>query len=254
MTDPAPTVLLVEDDPQIRRFLRVTLPAHGIRLLEAATGADGLTQARTRTPEAVLLDLGLPDLDGIQFIRKLREWSPIPIIVLSARGLERDKVGALDAGAEDYLTKPFGVEELLARLRVALRRRAKVSDAAGGVFTTGDLSVDLAGHVVRLRGREVRLTPTEFKLLGALVRNTGKVVTHRQLLIEVWGPGAAANTHYLRVQMHGLRHKLEPTPARPRHLVTEPGVGYRFREEEWSRSRAGRRTRATVSPAGGLPA
>ncbi len=234
MTEPGPQVLLVEDDPQIRRFLRATLPAHGFRLLEATTGADGLSQAATRTPEAVLLDLGLPDLDGIQFIRKLREWSSIPVIVLSARGLERDKVGALDAGADDYLTKPFGVEELLARLRVALRHRT----AAGGggsanpVFTTGELSVDLAGHIVRLGGREVRLTPTEFKLLAALIRNTGKVVTHRQLLIEVWGPGAAANTHYLRVQMHGLRHKLEPTPARPRHLVTEPGVGYRFREAE----------------------
>jgi len=234
VSDPAPAVLLVEDDPQIRRFLRATLPAHGFRLLEAATGGDGLAQAGTRTPEVILLDLGLPDLDGIEFIERLREWSSIPIIVLSARGLERDKVAALDAGADDYLTKPFGTEELLARLRVALRHRAAggPGSAAGAVFTTGELRVDLAGHIVRLGDREVRLTPTEFKLLAVLVRHAGKVVTHRQLLIEVWGPGAAANTHYLRVQMHGLRHKLEATPARPRFLITEPGVGYRLRGED----------------------
>jgi two-component system KDP operon response regulator KdpE len=228
-----PTVLLVEDDPQIRRFLRATLPAHDIGLLEAATGADGLTQAATRTPEVILLDLGLPDLEGLEFIRRLREWSAVPIIVISARGLERDKVAALDAGADDYLTKPFGVEELLARLRVALRHRAAAGPASTAApFTTGDLSVDVAGHLVRVGGREVRLTPTEFKLLAVLVRHAGKVVTHRQLLIEVWGPGSAGNTHYLRVQMHGLRHKLEATPARPRYLTTEPGVGYRLREED----------------------
>jgi two-component system KDP operon response regulator KdpE len=233
VSDAAPAVLLVEDDPQIRRFLRATLPSHGVRLLEAATGADGLAQAATRTPEVVLLDLGLPDIEGIDFIQRLREWSSIPIIVLSARGLERDKVAALDAGADDYLTKPFGVEELLARLRVALRHRARAGsgEAASAVFTTGDLSVDLAGHIVRVAGRETRLTPTEFKLLAVLVRHAGKVVTHRQLLVEVWGPGSAGNTHYLRVQMHGLRHKLEAAPARPRYLITEPGVGYRLREE-----------------------
>jgi two-component system KDP operon response regulator KdpE len=233
MTDPGAVVLVVEDDPQIRRFLRPTLPAHGYRLLEAATGSDGLTQAATRSPDVVLLDLGLPDLDGLEFIRRLREWSTMPIIVLSARGLERDKVAALDAGADDYLTKPFGVEELLARLRVALRHRATVGagGAVSAVFTSGDLSIDLAGHIVRLGGREVRLTPTEFRLLAMLVRHAGKVVTHRHLLVEVWGPGSAENTHYLRVQMHGLRHKLEETPARPRYLITEPGVGYRLREE-----------------------
>jgi two-component system KDP operon response regulator KdpE len=229
MTDAGPMVLLVEDDPQIRRFLRAALPAHGIRLLETGTGADGLTQAATRTPDAILLDLGLPDLEGIEFIRRLREWSRVPIVVLSARGLERDKVSALDAGADDYLTKPFGVDELLARLRVALRHRDAAGPGEGSVFASGELTVDLAGHIVRLAGREVRLTPTEFKLLAALVRHAGKVVTHRQLLVEVWGPGAAENTHYLRVQMHGLRHKLEATPARPQYLVTEPGVGYRFR-------------------------
>ncbi len=234
MSGPAPTVLLVEDDPQIRRYLRATLPAHSIRLFEAGTGGDGLAQAATRTPDVVLLDLGLPDLDGIEFIKRLREWSSIPIIVLSARGLERDKVAALDAGADDYLTKPFGVEELLARLRVALRHKATAGagTAALAEFTAGDLSVDLAGHIVRVVGREVRLTPTEFKLLAVLVRHAGKVVTHRQLLVEVWGPGSAGNTHYLRVQMHGLRHKLEDIPARPRYLITEPGVGYRLREED----------------------
>jgi two-component system KDP operon response regulator KdpE len=231
MNEPARTALVVEDDPQIRRFLRAILPAHGFHLLEAATGEEGLVQAGTRTPDVVLLDLGLPDLDGLEFIGRLREWSRIPIIVLSARGLERDKVAALDAGADDYLTKPFGVEELLARLRVALRHRSEAPGGAGSVFATGELQVDLAAHIVRLGEREVRLTPTEFKLLAVLVHHAGKVVTHRQLLVEVWGPGSAGNTHYLRVQMHGLRHKLETTPARPRYLLTEPGVGYRLRED-----------------------
>jgi len=225
-----PSVLLVEDDPQIRRFIRATLPSHGLQLIEAATGREALSQAAVRTPDVVLLDLGLPDLDGLEVIRRLREWSAIPIIVLSARGLERDKVTALDAGADDYLTKPFGVDELLARLRVALRHRA-ASGSGATTFATGDLSVDLAGRIVRLAAREIRLTPTEFKLLAVLVRHAGKVVTHRQLLVEVWGPGSAGNTHYLRVQMHGLRHKLEAIPARPRYLITEPGVGYRLRDE-----------------------
>jgi two-component system KDP operon response regulator KdpE len=231
LSAPGPAVLLVEDDPQIRRFLRATLPSHGLVLHEAGTARDGLAQAATRTPDVILLDLGLPDLDGLEFIRKLREWAATPIIVLSARGLERDKVTALDAGADDYLTKPFGIEELMARLRVALRHRATGASGNSAVFSTGDLSVDLAGHLVRLAGKEIRLTPTEFKLLAVLVRNAGKVVTHRQLLVEVWGPGSAAQTHYLRVQMHGLRHKIEATPARPRLLLTEPGVGYRLREE-----------------------
>jgi len=227
-----PSVLLVEDDPQIRRFLRAILPAHGITLVEAATAAEGLAQAATRTPEIVLLDLGLPDLDGLEFIRRLREWSAMPIIVLSARGLERDKVAALDAGADDYLTKPFGVDELLARLRVALRHRAVARDGpASPIFSTGELSVDLTARVVRRGGQEVHLTPTEFKLLSLLVRHAGNVVTHRQLLLEVWGPGAVESAHYLRVQMHGLRHKLEQVPARPRYLITEPGVGYRLRDE-----------------------
>jgi len=231
VTAPLPEVLLVEDDAQIRRFIRATLPSHGMRLLEAATAKEALAQAATRTPDVVLLDLGLPDADGLEVIRRLREWSSIPIIVISARGLERDKVTALDAGADDYLTKPFGVEELLARLRVALRHRQAGRSGAPTVFVGGGLQVDLAGHLVRLDGQEVRLTPIEFKLLAVLVRHAGKVVTHRQLLVEVWGPGASSNTHYLRVQMHGLRHKLEAVPARPRLLLTEPGVGYRLRDE-----------------------
>ncbi len=232
MSDAAPTVLLIEDDPQIRRFLRATLPAHGYRLVEAETGEGGLVQAATRTPEVVLLDLGLPDVDGLEVTRRIREWSAVPIVVLSARGLERDKVAALDAGADDYLTKPFGVEELLARLRVALRHASRVDGGQSGpVFATDALEVDLSARRVRMAGQEVHLTPTEFKLLAVLVKHAGKVVTQRQLLIEVWGPGAAGNAHYLRVQMHGLRHKLEETPARPRYLITEPGVGYRLREE-----------------------
>lgn len=231
MSDPARTVLLIEDDPQIRRFLRAALPVHGYKLIEAETGEDGMAQAATRTPDVVLLDLGLPDVDGLVVTRRLREWSAVPIVVLSARGLERDKVAALDAGADDYLTKPFGVEELLARLRVALRHAAfAVAGAPSAVFVAGDLHVDVAARRVEVAGRDVHLTPTEFKLLALLVRHAGKVVTQRQLLVEVWGPGAATNTHYLRVHMHGLRHKIEATPARPRHLITEPGVGYRLRE------------------------
>jgi two-component system KDP operon response regulator KdpE len=227
-----PTVLVVEDDPQIRRFLRAALPVHGYRLIEAETGRAGLAEAAARAPEIVLLDLGLPDLDGLEVARRLREWSTVPIIVLSARGLERDKVAALDAGADDYLTKPFGMSELLARLRVALRHAATVATGtARPVFEVGDLRVDLAAREVSLAGRPVHLTPTEFKLLAVLVRHAGKVVTQRQLLVEVWGPRAASNPHYLRVQMHGLRHKLEEVPARPRYLLTEPAVGYRLRDE-----------------------
>jgi len=230
VSDVPPAVLLIEDDPQIRRFLRAALPAPGYRLIEAETGEDGIAQAATRTPDIVLLDLGLPDVDGLVVTRRLREWSSVPIVVLSARGLERDKVAALDAGADDYLTKPFGVEELLARLRVAARHAASAG-AKSAVFVSGDLHMDLAARRVEVAGREIHLTPTEFKLLAMLVRHCGKVVTQRQLLVEVWGPGAATNTHYLRVHMHGLRHKIETTPARPRYLITEPGVGYRLREE-----------------------
>jgi two-component system KDP operon response regulator KdpE len=224
-----PLVLIVEDDPAIVRFLRAGLASQGYRHVESATAADGLAQAATRTPELVLLDLGLPDLDGIEVVRRLREWSAVPIIVLSARGQEQDKIAALDAGANDYVTKPFAMGELLARLRVALRSR---SNEAGedGVLQLEDLVVDLARRRVTVAGQEVRLTPIEFRLLAALARHAGRVLTHAQLLREVWGPGHAQQHHYVRVYMAQLRHKLERDPSLPRWLVTEPGVGYRLRE------------------------
>jgi two-component system KDP operon response regulator KdpE len=227
-----PLVLVVEDEPQVMRFLRATLPDHGYRMVEAATGAQALVEASTRGPDLVLLDLGLPDLDGVEVTRRIREWSGVPILVVSARGQERDKVEALDAGADDYLTKPFGTEELLARMRVALRHAARVKGEDGGsAFEAGDLRVDLGARLVFLRGEEVRLTRTEYRLLAVLVQNAGRVVTHRQLLKEVWGPGSSGETHYLRVYMAQLRHKLEDDPAQPRYLLTETGVGYRLRAE-----------------------
>lgn len=227
-----PTLLLIEDEPQVRRFLRATLQAHDYRLLEAETGEDGLRQAAAHTPDLVLLDLGLPDLDGLAVTRRLREWSTMPIVVLSARGQETDKVEALDAGADDYLTKPFGTGELLARIRVALRHRAAATTPEGeAVFSAGDLRIDFGARQVFVRDVETHLTPTEYKLLSLLVKHAGRVVTQRQILREVWGPNAQSQTHYLRVYMAQLRHKIEATPARPRHLVTEAGVGYRFRLE-----------------------
>jgi two-component system KDP operon response regulator KdpE len=230
MADSGPVILIIEDEPQIRRFLRATLTAHGYRLIEAATGQEGLVQAATRQPELVILDLGLPDLDGLEVTRRLREWTTMPILVLSARGQELDKIAALDAGADDYVTKPFGVGELLARMRVALRHAMRTAqEAEPPVFVLGDLRVDLAQRQVHVAAQEVHLTPIEYRLLSTLVRYAGKVVTHRQLLQEVWGPGYAHNTHYLRVYMGQLRHKLEADPARPRYLLTEPGVGYRLK-------------------------
>ena len=229
---PEPLVLVVEDEPQVMRFLRATLPAHGYRVLEAATAAQALVHAQMQLPDLVLLDLGLPDLDGLELTRRIRGWSAVPIVVVSARGQERDKVQALDVGADDYLTKPFGTEELLARMRVALRHAARVAGGAGEtLLETGELRVDLAARLVYRRGEEVRLTRTEYRLFAALVKHAGKVLTHRQLLVEVWGPGAANETHYLRVYMAQLRHKLEDDPARPRHLLTETGVGYRLRAD-----------------------
>jgi two-component system, OmpR family, KDP operon response regulator KdpE len=227
-----PLVLLIEDEPAMRRFLRAALVGHGYRLVEAETGAAGLTEAATRNPDVVLLDLGLPDMDGLEVTRRLREWARTPIIVISARGQEKDKVMALDAGADDYLTKPFGVGELLARMRVAERH----AEAAAGapeepVFEVGGIRVDLAKREVFVEGALTRLTPTEYRLLTALIRHAGKVLTHRQLLKEAWGAAYQAETQYLRVYMGQLRHKLEPDPARPRYLVTEPGVGYRLRIE-----------------------
>jgi len=226
-----PLLLLVEDEPQMRNFLRVSLTANGYRFLEATTGADGTVQAATRGPDVILLDLGLPDVDGVEVVRRIRGWSRVPIIVLSARGGEKDKVDALDAGADDYLTKPFGVEELLARLRVALRHAAHLGPKEEeAVFSVGDLKVDLAKRQVFVKDAEVHLTPIAYKLLVFLIQNAGKVVTHRHLLREVWGPNTT-ETHYLRVFMGQLRQKLEADPSNPRYLITEPGVGYRLRTE-----------------------
>jgi two-component system, OmpR family, KDP operon response regulator KdpE len=230
MSGPEPIVLLVEDEPQMRRLLRAALTGHGYRLVEAETGGAGLTQAAARAPELILLDLGLPDMDGLEFTKRLREWARTPVIVLSARGQEKDKVAALDAGADDYLTKPFGVPELLARMRVA--RRHRELQAAGKeqpAFSLGEIHVDHARRQVLVSGKEAHLTPTEWRLLSALVRHAGKVMTHRQLLNEAWGPAYMSQTQYLRVYMGQLRHKLEPDPARPRYLMTETGVGYRLR-------------------------
>ena len=226
---PEAAVVLIEDEPQIRRFLRATLAGAGYRLFEATSGAAGLVEAGSRQPDVVILDLGLPDMDGLDVIRRLREWSAVPIVVLSARGQEGDKVQALDAGADDYVSKPFGAGELLARLRVALRHTAGATHEDGEAgFAVGELRVDLLRRHVSLGGAEVRLTPIEYKLLTTLVRHAGRVVTHQQLLREVWGPVHTDQAHYVRVYMAHLRHKLEAEPARPRYLLTEPGVGYRL--------------------------
>jgi len=226
------TVLLIEDEAEIRRFLRTSLPAHGYRLYEATTGSDGLAQAKARNPDIILLDLGLPDMDGTEVIRQVREWSAIPILVLSAREQEQAKVAALDLGADDYVTKPFGVNELLARMRAALRHIAgSLGETTEPVFTLGDLKVDLGRRQVFVSGKETHLTPIEYKLLTTLIRYAGKVMTHRQLLKEVWGPLRVEEGHYLRVYMRQLRNKLEKNPAHPRYLMTELGVGYRLRTE-----------------------
>ena len=228
----APEILLIEDDPQIRRFLRATFAAEQYRFHEAVTAAEGITQAAARQPDLIVLDLGLPDRDGLEVIQKVREWTQTPIIVLSARGQEKDKIAALDSGADDFIAKPFAVGELLARVRAALRRSAAISGSAdGATFRAREIEVDLERRVVRLRGEEVHLTPIEYKLLQTLIRHAGKVITQRQLLIEVWGPQHSEQAQYLRVYMAQLRRKLESDPARPRHFLTEPGVGYRLVEE-----------------------
>jgi two-component system KDP operon response regulator KdpE len=221
-------VLVVEDEPQVRRFLRVSLSSHGYRVVEATSVREAERLATSHNPDLFVLDLGLPDGDGIDLTRALRGWTRAPIIVLSARGREEDKVSALDAGADDYLTKPFGVNELLARMRVALRHAGPASNDAP-VLEVGPLRIDLPRREVTVEGREVRLTATEFKLLVLLATNAGKVLTHGQILREVWGPNAT-QTHYVRVQMAELRKKLERDPARPRMLTTEVGVGYRLRD------------------------
>jgi two-component system KDP operon response regulator KdpE len=232
MTENAALVLVVEDELQMRRFLSTSLEVNGFRVAEALTAREALAQTAGRNPDVVLLDLGLPDVDGLEVTRRVREWSQVPIIVISARGREHDKIAALDAGADDYLTKPFSAGELLARIRVALRHARR---AEGGVVEpvvqTGPLTVDLERRRVLLNQAEVHLTPTEYKLLATLARHAGKVLTHRQLLHEVWGLHSSEQNHYLRVYMTQLRHKLEADPARPQLLLTEPGVGYRLQAE-----------------------
>jgi two-component system KDP operon response regulator KdpE len=227
---PGALVLVIEDEAQMRRFLRASMSAHGYQVAEAATAAEAVAVATSRNPEVVLMDLGLPDGDGIELTRQLREWSRVPIIVISARGREADKVAALDAGADDYLTKPFGVNELLARIRVALRhaRTAQTQDESPLEF--GALRIDLARREVTVSGREVHLTPIEYKLLALLAQNAGRVLTHRQILRDVWGATYSGQTHYVRVHMAELRKKIEENPAHPRLLITEPGVGYRLRD------------------------
>jgi two-component system KDP operon response regulator KdpE len=224
-------ILAVDDEAPIRRFLRAGLEGQGYTLIEAASGEEALTQAAMRVPDLMLLDLGLPDTDGFEVVRRVREWSSMPIVVISARGQEGDKIRALDAGADDYVTKPFAMGELLARIRVALRHRARGPSAAeDGVIEVGDLKLDLARRRVTVRGAEVRLTPIEYRLLATLARHAGRVLTHELLLREVWGPAHTTQHHYLRVYMAQLRAKLERDPARPELLLTEPGVGYRLRE------------------------
>jgi len=232
MSDSKPLVLLVEDEPQMRKFVRIALESHNYRVVEAATGEKAMRQASAYTPDAILLDLGLPDMDGLEVTRRLREWSAVPIVIISARGQEDSKVRALDGGADDYITKPFGAAELMARLRVALRHAAQSKDAPTALIRIGeDVEIDLVKRVVRVRGAEVHLTPIEYKLLTTLAKHAGMVMTHRQLLEQVWGPGHAHQMQYLRVYMTQLRHKLEQQPARPRYLVTEPGIGYRLKAE-----------------------
>ena len=233
MTSSAPLVLVVEDDPAMGRLLASVLLQAGYRIFPVDSGRGALVQASARTPDAVLLDLGLPDLDGLEVVRRLRAWMRAPIVVVSARGREQDKVDALDAGADDYVTKPFGAAELLARLRVALRHAARGVAPSEGVFQVGDLQVDLERRTVHVHEREVRLTPTEWKLLRVLVQNAGRVVQQKDLLREVWGPIVERQglTHYLRVYVAELRRKLEADPTRPRLLLTEPAVGYRLLDE-----------------------
>jgi two-component system KDP operon response regulator KdpE len=232
MSENPPSILVIEDDLPIRKFLRVTLGSQGYVLTESETGKDGLIQAASRAPDLVILDLGLPDMDGVEVVKQLREWSAVPVIVVSARGKEQDKIVALDAGADDYLTKPFGAGELMARVRVALRHAAIAkADTGEPVLNLGELCVDLLHRRVTVSEKEVHLTPNEFKLLAVLVKHSGMVLTHRQLLKEVWGPGSGNETHYLRVYMNQLRQKLEADATRPRYLLTEPGVGYRLAAE-----------------------
>jgi two-component system KDP operon response regulator KdpE len=232
MSENRARILVIEDDPPIRRFLRASLANHEYDVVEASTGQEALVLASQRPPDLIILDLGLPDMDGIEVIRRLRDWSQSPIVIVSARGQEKDKVAALDAGADDYLTKPFGVGELLARMRVAMRHAATAGgQEAAAKFAVGELKVDLAGRRVFVGEKEVHLTPIEYRLLTTLAHHAGKVLTHRFLLREVWGPPYVEQTHYLRIFMANLRRKIETDPARPRYLLTEQGIGYRLAEQ-----------------------
>lgn len=228
MAEPTPVALLIEDERQIRRFVRTALEAEGWSVHETDTLRQGLIDAGTRKPDLIILDLGLPDGDGMEFLQDLRGWSKVPVIVLSARVGEQDKIEALDAGADDYLTKPFGVGELLARVRAAARRRHHSGEAPGSIFEFGDVRIDLSLRTVHKGGAAVHLTPIEYRILSLLIANAGKVLTHRQILREVWGPSHSEDGHYVRVYMGHLRQKLEDEPAQPRYLITETAVGYRL--------------------------
>lgn len=227
MTNLTPVIVIIEDDPPIRRFLRTGLRTQNFTIFEAATGKQGIIEAEVRKPDLIILDLGLPDIDGVDVIKAVRTWSTVPIIILSARSNEQNKIDALDAGADDYLTKPFGFGELLARMRVALRHSNAATTSE--VFTNGDLTIDLHNRVVKMAGEEIHLTPIQYRLLTVLIKYPGKVLTHQQILKEVWGPSYQENAHYLRIYMSQLRQKLEADPTQPKYLLTESGVGYRFK-------------------------
>jgi len=228
MAEPLPVVILIEDERQIRRFVRTALETEGWSVHEAETMRQGLTDAGTRKPDLIILDLGLPDGDGVDFLRDLRGWSKVPVIVLSARVNEQDKIEALDAGADDYLTKPFGIGELLARVRATSRRRLEAGAEVGSIFEFGDVKVDLSLRTAHKGDTPIHLTPIEYRLLSLLIANAGKVLTHRQILREVWGPAHSEDGHYVRVYMGHLRHKLEDDPTQPKHILTETAVGYRL--------------------------
>jgi two-component system KDP operon response regulator KdpE len=224
-------ILIVDDEPQIRAFLRISLGAHGYETAEAGRDEQAVQRCATEQPELVVLDLGLPDMDGLEVIRRIREWSAVPILVLSVRAGDADKVGALDAGAQDYVTKPFSIAELMARLRALLRDRARSGEPEPSEIAAGDVRIDLARRRVTAAGREVKLSRREFDLLALLARHAGRILTHRQLLEQLWGPAHVSETHYLRIYVAHLREKLGDDPSRPRYIVTEPGIGYRFLEE-----------------------
>jgi two-component system KDP operon response regulator KdpE len=225
-------VLIIEDELAIRRFLKPSLESHHFKVVEAVTGTEGLALASSHKPDVVLLDLGLPDMDGLEVIRRLREWSEVQIIVLTARGKEKDKVAGLDAGADDYLTKPFDMGELIARVKVALRHAQRLKQGGEeSLFETKDFTVDLSARIVKVKGKEIHLTPNEYNLLTMLIRYAGKVVTQKQILKEIWGPYSDDQPQYLRLYIYQLRQKIEINPNRPQYIITEPGVGYRLKYE-----------------------